>query len=86
MALPIAGAVGIGLVWGWLLGRRTGGRHLARTASVVIGATLLVAGAALLYAGPVGAASFAAAATMAALLHLGQLRRWQEQRRRAATE
>jgi hypothetical protein len=79
-ALAIAGAAGIGLAWGWMLGWPAGGGRPVRTAAAAAAASLLVAGSALLYAGWSGAVAFGGAAVLALLLHLGQRRRWAEAR------
>jgi hypothetical protein len=79
-ALAIAGAAGIGLAWGWMLGWPAAGRHPVRNAVAAAAASVLVAGSALLYAGWSGAAAFGGAAALALLLHLGQRRVWAEAR------
>jgi hypothetical protein len=79
-ALAIAGAAGIGLAWGWMLGWPAGGGHPVRNAVAAAAASVLVAGSVLFQAGWAGAVGFGGAAVLALLLHLGQRRRWAEAR------
>jgi hypothetical protein len=72
--IPLIGASGAGLVWGWLLAPRTGGRG-----GVALASTLLLAAEALLLAG-LPEALLAAAASGAGLAAHATLRR--ELRRR----
>jgi NhaP-type Na+/H+ or K+/H+ antiporter len=70
--LVALGSIGVGLVWGWLLGSLTGRIHRPWTTGVSAAlATGVVATCAALLAGPRPLALLLGAVALAALLHAG---------------
>lgn len=72
MLIVALGTIGLGLVWGWLIGNlQEQVRKPWRTVLTVGGATLTFAAEVLLLASEVMVVLFIAAAGLALLLHLG---------------
>ena len=75
MLLPTLGSVGMGLVWGWLVGSPAGRmRRLYRTIPAVALATSAISAHVLWVLGWRGLAGFLGAALAAFLLRVGWLR------------
>jgi peptidoglycan/LPS O-acetylase OafA/YrhL len=80
MLIATLGSIGLGLVWGWMLGM-LGGRHRAsdrrwpvRNVLILGAASLLLAAQVFLLANWQALALFGGAAAVALLFHLGWLR------------
>jgi NhaP-type Na+/H+ or K+/H+ antiporter len=72
MLIVALGSIGLGLVWGWLIGNlQEQARKPWRTILTVGGATLAFAAEVLLLAGGVMVVLFMAATGLALMLHLG---------------
>ena len=72
----ILGGIGLGLVWGWLLGYLRPSRvHRLRTLSIALTATFLAGIPAVVLGGATAAISFVVAAAAAALIHFIVLQR-----------
>jgi hypothetical protein len=79
MWITLLGSVGIGLVFGWLIGRFDGSPHRKLINTLAVNAaTLSIAGLVFWFAGWPGTLFFLAGAILAFLLRLG----WQRQLRR----
>jgi hypothetical protein len=73
--LPLLGALGLGLAWGWLVGMRAcPARRPLPQALALAGVTLLVGLEVWLFAGAWATAAFACGAALALPAYLGWLR------------
>ena len=81
MVVSALGCVGLGLIWGWLVGNLEGRVHRPVATGIAISmGTMLMALEVLLFTGWSMTLFFLGAAIFALLLHLGwhqQLREWQ---------
>lgn len=69
--MPLAGSIGFGLVWGWLLAGLDGARAPWRTGLALLAASAIAGILAWIYAGTAGLIAMTVAAVLAGLLRIG---------------